>query len=201
MDLDLRVQGDLMIKGEADQITVRYSRIRADQSIDVSITGDVIVRNAKFASADISVDAAEVVQVARSNFSQVSGHITIMGGTSCEVRNNQPDDIGCTLDSTPECPCFDAHGIVAEVNAFIDGGTDGYLSDCESPSIRATSADAVELEIGASHFVDAVYVCSVVAIQYPLKVLKPADEVMLMDDELEACQLAVEYACDQLLRR
>jgi hypothetical protein len=46
MDLDLKVQGNLVMESDADRIAIRYSRIRADQSIHVSITGDVIVRNA-----------------------------------------------------------------------------------------------------------------------------------------------------------
>jgi hypothetical protein len=200
MELDLRVKGDLVIEGDADQLAIRYSRIRADQSIVVSITGDVIVRNSKFASAEVSIDAAEVVQVARSNFSRVRESITIMGGARCEVRNNQPDDIGCTLDPTPECPCFDAHGIVSEINAFLNRVSDGYLSECESPSMRAASVVAEELEIGSSRFDDSVYVCSVVATQYTLQVLNPADKLILTDEELGACQLAVEHACEQLRR-
>ncbi|MDH3598157.1 MAG: hypothetical protein OEU26_00800 [Candidatus Tectomicrobia bacterium] len=200
MDLDLKVQGDLLIEGDADRLAIRYSRIRADQSIDVSITGDVIIRNAKFASEDVSFDAAEVVRVARSNFSRVSGPIAIMGGARCEVRNTKPDDIGCTLDPTPECPCFDARGIVSELNAFLNSVPDGYLSECASPSIHATSTGAEELEIGSARFDHSVYVCSVVATQYALQELEPADELTLTDEELGACQLAVEYACGKLLR-
>lgn len=200
MDLDLEVQGDLVLKGDADQMTIRYSRIRADQSIHVSITGDVIVRNARFASANVSFDAAKVVRVARSNFSRVSGNITIMGGAHCEVRNNTPDDIGCTLDPAPECPCFNANDIVSEMNAFLNSVADGHLSECESPSIHATSTGEAELEIVSSRFDDSVYVCSVVATQYALQVLAPADELPLTDEELETCQLAVERACEQLRR-
>ena len=200
MDLDLKVQGDLVMEGDADRIAIRYSRIRADQSIHVSITGDVIVRNAKFAGKDVRFDAAEVVRVARSNFSRVSGNITIMGGARCEVRNNNPDDIGCTLELTPECPCFDAHDIVSEMDAFLNSVANSHLSECESPLIRATSAGEEELEIGSLRFDDSVYACSVVAMQYALQVLAPANELTLTDEELGACQLAVEHACEQLRR-
>jgi hypothetical protein len=200
IDLDLKVQGALVMEGDADQIAIRYSRIQADQSIHVSIIGDVIVHNAKFAGEDVSFDAAEVVRVARSNFSRVSGNITIMGGAHCEVRNNNPDDIGCTLEPTPECPCFDAHDLVSEMNAFLNSVADGHLSECESPLIRATSAGEEELEIGSFRFDDSVYVCSVVATQYALQVLEPADELTLTDEELGACQRAVERACEPLRR-
>lgn len=200
MDLDLDVQGDLVMEGDADRLTIRYSRIRADQSIHVSITGDVVVRNAKFAGEDVSFDAAEVVRVARSNFSRVSGNITIMGGAHCEVRNNNPDDIGCTLDPTPECPCFDANDIVFEMNAFLNSVPDSHLSECENPSIHATSAGTEELKIGSSRFDDSAYKCSVVATQHALQVLEPTDEQSLTDEELGACQLAIEHACEQLRR-
>jgi hypothetical protein len=45
-DADLKVQGNLVMESDADRIAIRYSRIRADPSIHVSITGDGMVRHA-----------------------------------------------------------------------------------------------------------------------------------------------------------
>ena len=200
VNLELNVQGDLVIEGDADQLVMDHSRISADGSIDVSITGDVLVLNVRFASEDISFDAAEVVRVDRGNFNQVNGPITISGGVRCVVDNNKPGDIGCTLDPTPQCPCFDTNSLVSEVNAFLDSVAGGHLNECESPSIYATSAGAEELEIGSTQLDDSAYVCFVVTAQYALQILEPPDERPLTDEEIGACQLAIEYACEQLSR-
>ncbi len=200
VDANVRIQGDLILEGDAKRVALRYSRIYAVGVIYVSTSGDVIVGNSRFDSAEVSFDAAEMVRVARSNFKQVDEPVTIMGGASCEVRENRPEEIGCTIDPTPECLCFDAAGMVAEVDAFLDTVPGATLSQCERPSIRLRGSQNEALVFGSVQLQDASNMCSVKSHHYALQVLQPSSEFDLTEEELGACQLAIERACTELLR-
>lgn len=196
-DMRIRIRGDLIIEGEAKNVTIRQSQIRSEGAIFVSTSGNITVRNSKFVSEDVSFDAAGRTVVGRSNFEQVAGEVALMAVDSCETSYNVPDNIHCSVDPPSACPCFEASEIVLEVDQFLRTFNYGLIVHCQSPSIQAAAAGGdVALAISSS---DSGNMCSVIGIQYVPEVLPLGQEVDLTEEELGACQLAVEQACEELM--
>ena len=88
-----------------------------------------------------------------------------------------------------------------EVDHFLSAFNHGLITQCQSPSIQAAAADRnTTLVISTSGLADSATMCSVLSPGYELQVLPMDPELNLTEEEVGACRLAVEQACEELVR-